>query len=187
MLQSQENVKRELPRLTIAELLEIYQLMSPAQRVFFGREIGVIHVWQPKQRRQERGQALMLYRTPAVSTTNVVTGRNVAHAHRSKVELGLLGADLHLGNLALVRPTIKQSALLVGVCKPQVAAAIAIADDPCLRAAVLCGDVALFEAVSRKRETLAQHLARSSPHEMREAAAELGVEVIWDRMVSPLV
>jgi hypothetical protein len=39
----------------------------------------------------------------------------------------------------------------------------------------------------RHTETLADHLARSSATELLEAAREVGVETIWDRMISPIV
>jgi hypothetical protein len=36
-------------------------------------------------------------------------------------------------------------------------------------------------------ETLAEHFARSTPEECRDAANAIGVEVIWDRMIDPLI
>ena len=36
-------------------------------------------------------------------------------------------------------------------------------------------------------ETLAEHFARSTPKECRDAANVIGVEVIWDRMIDPLI
>jgi hypothetical protein len=56
----------------------------------------------------------------------LVTGRNLAHAHRSAVERALLAADLHLGKCTLVQPTIKQMAALLRVSPLLVAAAIQI-------------------------------------------------------------
>jgi hypothetical protein len=40
-----------------------------------------------------------------------VTGRNVSHADRSALALALLAADLHIDNVGLIRPTMKQCAL----------------------------------------------------------------------------
>jgi hypothetical protein len=40
-------------------------------------------------------------------------------------------------------------------------------------------------ADSRKRETLAEHIARSSSVERIEAARAIGLGVIWDTMISP--
>jgi hypothetical protein len=36
-------------------------------------------------------------------------------------------------------------------------------------------------------ETLAEHFARSTLKECRDAANVIGVEVIWDRMIDPLI
>jgi hypothetical protein len=36
-------------------------------------------------------------------------------------------------------------------------------------------------------ESLAEHLARSTPAELEEAARAVGVDVVWDRMISPVV
>jgi hypothetical protein len=36
-------------------------------------------------------------------------------------------------------------------------------------------------------ESLADHLARSTPEEMADAARRIGVGVIWDRMIDPLI
>jgi hypothetical protein len=45
------------PRMTVAELLSIYTSMTPAERVAFGRAIGVERVWQPRQRYAARATA----------------------------------------------------------------------------------------------------------------------------------
>jgi hypothetical protein len=51
------------------------------------------------------------------------------------------------------------------------------------RAAARC----LERVGSIPRETLAEHIARSTPKECRDAANVIGVEVIWDRMIDPLI
>ena len=86
----------------------------------------------------------MLYRIPAADATapaTTVTGRSIAHAHRSNPELALVGAGLHLNRLALTSPTIKQCASLVGVCTAYVRAAADIIDDPTACNAALHGDL----------------------------------------------
>lgn len=139
----------------------------------------------------------MLTRTEAVyhgrspgqdEPTPTITGRNLARAKRSIPELALVGADLHLNRLALIRPTVKQSAHLVGVCVPYVAAGIAIADDQAARAGVLAGDCAIMDAAKAVApESLAEHFARATPTEWLECARMVGPAVIWDRMIAPLV
>jgi hypothetical protein len=39
----------------------------------------------------------------------------------------------------------------------------------------------------QRTETLAQHLARSTPDERAEAARVIGVDKVWDQMVAPLI
>jgi hypothetical protein len=117
-----------------------------------------------------------------------IFGRNLAHAKRSIPELALVGADLHLNHLTLISPTVKQSAHLVGVCVPYVAAGIAIADDQAARAAVLAGDCTILDAAKAiAPETLAEHMLRSSPSEWTEAARVLNPALVWDYMIAPLI
>ena len=132
----------------------------------------------------------MLYRIPAADATapaTTVTGRSIAHAHRSNPELALVGAGLHLNRLALTSPTIKQCASLVGVCTAYVRAAADIIDDPTACNAALHGDLNIWDAARRStaRESLADHIARSSPIELAAAAKEAGVDLVWDAMMMP--
>jgi hypothetical protein len=124
-------------------------------------------------------------------SARLITGRNLAHSKRSIQERAFVGAGLHLSNLALVLPTVKQSACLAGVCVPYVAAAVAVAtipDDGAARAAVLAGKVTLLDAAKAVApESLAQHFARATPEEWLECARMVGPSAIWDRMVAPLV
>lgn len=120
--------------------------------------------------------------------THLITGRNLAHAKRSVLERAFVGADLHLHNLGLILPTIKQSATLVGVCVPYVAAAVAIADNQAARAAVLAGDCTLMNAAKAAApETLAEHFARATSEEWLEAARMIGPARVWDHMIMPLI
>lgn len=117
-----------------------------------------------------------------------VNGRHIAHARRTPIERALLGADLHLDRIRLIRPTMKQSAELVGVCSPYLAAAVKIANDPDARAAVLAGRVPLVIAGwSLASDSLADHLLRSSQREKASLSETVGVEYIWDELVAPHV
>ena len=131
----------------------------------------------------------MLYRLNAADATapaRTLTGRNLAHAHRSVPERAFVGADLHLEHLGLTSPTINQAAILAGVCVPYVAAAVAIADDAEARAAVLAGELNLLAAAKRSAvESLADHIRCSSPSELAAAAKAVGVDLIWDAMMLP--
>lgn len=123
-----------------------------------------------------------------------VTGRNVAHGHRSKAERLLLGADLHLDRVRMITPTIKQCAALVDVCVPYIMAGIVIADDQAARKAVLAHKISILEAVKahkRPAETLIEHLKRATPKErleaLLEAAREMGPAAVWDHILAPLI
>jgi hypothetical protein len=118
----------------------------------------------------------------------LLTGRNLAHAKRSIVERAFVGADLHLNNLGLILPTVKQSACLVGVCVPYVAAAVAIADNQAAQSAVLAGKLTLLDAAKAATpESLAEHFVRATPAEWLEAARMIGPARVWDQMVMPLI
>lgn len=117
-----------------------------------------------------------------------VTGRNLAHAQRSTAERALIGADLHCGYIGLIKPTIKQCSALVDVCVPCVAAGVTIVDDQAARAAALAGDLTILEAAkaaAQPTETLAEHILRSSPEELKKAGATIGVGTVFDTMVVP--
>jgi hypothetical protein len=136
----------------------------------------------------------LLYISKATEAIASITGRNLAHAERTKVELAFIGADLHLGRLALVSPTIKQCAALVGTCCPYITAAIAIADNETVCDLVLDGVVPLIgvagtvgAAETVRSESLSEHFARSTPDEWLEAARAIGPALVWEHMISPLV
>jgi hypothetical protein len=137
----------------------------------------------------------MLYVPDTNSATSYIptpiTGRSLAHGKRSVTECALVGADLCLGYVALTSPTVKQCAALAGVCIPYVTAAIRVtlADDPAVREAVTAGRRSLLEAAkaAANTETLAEHFARCAPNEWREAARVIGVNVVWDKMIEPLI
>jgi hypothetical protein len=117
----------------------------------------------------------------------VVTGRNIAHGHRTVNERAFLAGDMKRGRVSPIELTIKQCAMLCRVCVPYVAAAVAIADDSDARAAVLAGRLPLLAVAKAGTETLAEHFVRSTPNELLEAARVIGPAVLWDRMISPLV
>jgi len=130
----------------------------------------------------------MLYRVNGDGST-VVTGRNIAHSHRTATESALLAADLHLENLRFAAPTVGQAAHLVGVSRFYVHAALRIADDAAARAAVLAGEAALLDAAKSPKPAtaLAERLSNATPDELLEAARTVGPAFVWDHMISPLV
>jgi hypothetical protein len=100
------------------------------------------------------------------------------------------GADLHLNNIELVSPTIKQCACLVGVCVPYVAAAVTIVTvgNGAARAAVLAGDETILDVAKAVAPlSLAESFARAAPSEWLACARMVGPAAVWDHMVAPLI
>jgi hypothetical protein len=129
-----------------------------------------------------------LYHHSPPAPQAVVTGRNIAHGHRTVIERAFLAGDVHLGRISPVELTLKQCGGLIGVCTPYVAAAVVIADYPGVRGAVLSGKCSLLDAARQvSAESLAAHIRRSTPGELLEAARDVGVTILWDGMIEPLL
>jgi hypothetical protein len=120
-----------------------------------------------------------------VNTTAQISGRNLAHGHRSKAERVLTAADLIDGRLVLIKPTATQAAKLLDISLPYVFAATKVAWSPERRRAVLAGEVPLYRVADG--ESLADRFRRASRGERLLAAHELGPELIWDQMIAPIV
>ena len=126
--------------------------------------------------------------SPQQESTPTITGRALAHTKRTTAESAFGAAAFHRNRIQLINPTIGQTAMLWGVCRPYVTAATVIANNPAARTAVLAGKITLLEAAkAAKAETLAEHFARTTPTEWLEAARVIGPAAIWDHMISPLV
>lgn len=63
-------------------------------------------------------------------TSRIVTGRNIAHGHRTATERALLAADIAAGRVQLVQPTDGQLATILTVSVPYVRAAKIVARAP---------------------------------------------------------
>jgi hypothetical protein len=98
-----------------------------------------------------------------------ITGQNAAKARRTKSQRIRLAESLVAGTTVLVRPTVKQAAAL---------ARIPIAE-------IYRGRQA--RKPKPKPPSLAEHLVKSTLTERIEAARALGVDVVWDTMVLPIV
>jgi hypothetical protein len=142
--------------------------------------------WREASYERYTSMLYSLLAPPSTAKIPTITGRNLAHAHRSITERAFIAADLYFDRIKLAEPTVKQSAVIVGVCVPYAAAAIAITGDPAARAAVLAGELTLLEAArAGRRESLADHIKRSTPEELKEAGAKVGINMVFDTMVSP--
>ena len=76
-----------------------------------------------------------------------VTGRNIAHGHRTPIERAFLVADLLAGRVQLQKMTAQQLAAIVRASIPDVQAAQLVSTDPWLRKLVVDGSVSMMDAV----------------------------------------
>jgi hypothetical protein len=95
-----------------------------------------------------------------------ITGLNLSKGRRTKAQRISLAEAIHAGKVEVTRPTMKQSAAL---------------------SRVSIADVYRARKPKPKPLSLAEHLANSSPAERIEAARALGVDVVWDTMILPIV
>ena len=125
----------------------------------------------------------MLYRPPSLSSTPITTGRDVARGKSNAVRRAFMAADLvrHTGW------TVANAAKCAGVSIAYVYAAIAIGDDQSTRMAILRRRQPLLPNKSKPPESLAAHFRRSTKEERLEAAKAIGVSVVWDDMINPLL
>jgi hypothetical protein len=109
----------------------------------------------------------------SASPVPIVTGQRIAKIKWSPRRRARLAAQLAAGEVTLIRPCMKQAALLCRV------------------------PLALVQKVRNGKrrngngghhvQTLAEHLANATPEERLDAARAYGIEHIWDEMISPLV
>jgi len=107
---------------------------------------------------------------------HVVSGQWLARAHLSRRQRAEIAAGLADGSLVISPPTVRQSAALAQV--PVVEVTKARREN---------GNGHANSNGKPDGETLAQHIARSSPAERVEAARAVGVDELWDTMVDPIV
>jgi hypothetical protein len=95
-----------------------------------------------------------------------ITGQDLAKGRRTKTQRVNLAEALHAGKVEVTKPTLKLSAVM---------------------ARVSLADVYRARKPKPKPPSLAELLANSSPAERIEAARALGVDVVWDTMIMPIV
>jgi len=112
------------------------------------------------------------------ASPRVITGQWLARAHLNRSERAKHAADLVDGLAEIFPLTVRQSAQLMQVPVLDVS-----------RARQANGNANGNGNGNGKTdgETLAQHLARSSPAELQEAARVMGIDAVWDRMISPII
>jgi hypothetical protein len=123
----------------------------------------------------------------ATSPIRRVTGRNLAHAHRTATARAFLAADIKRGVVIIEGPTDTQLAAICRVSVPYVRAACRVADNPDRRADALQGRTRLYKRTGNKVERIAADLKRATPAEQRAIGQLLGADWAWDHLVAPLV
>jgi hypothetical protein len=103
-----------------------------------------------------------------------VTGQYLAKARLTRRQRAKLAAALSNGTAVLAPLTVKQSAVL---------ARVPVLDVTKARR----NDKPHGNGRNGHKETLAERIARSSPAERLEAARALGIERVWDQMISPVL
>jgi hypothetical protein len=111
---------------------------------------------------------------PATTPVPIINGRGIKHRHATVYQRAHLAAACVTG-AALLRPSAEQASRVFAVPRRLLAKH--------LRARNRNGG----GNGSRKSESLAEHIARSSAAERVEAARVYGIERVWDEMISPLV
>jgi hypothetical protein len=81
----------------------------------------------------------------------IVTGRNIAHGHRTATERALLAADISAERALLVKPTDAQLADVLHVSRPYISAAKIVAGDPEARRQVEVSHIPLLTVAKAAR------------------------------------
>jgi hypothetical protein len=113
----------------------------------------------------------------------LITGRNLAHAHRDAGERAGIAAQLILGEATLIKPTIVQTAAIARVCIPYIQTALHLKAATRLRVAT--GTLSLVDA-AKANGLLVAWLAASSD-EKAALGSIVGVDAIWDSVISPAI
>jgi hypothetical protein len=120
---------------------------------------------------------MSLPKTPTFINTpprQSVTDQFLARARLSRRQRAELAAGLVDGSLSVRPLTVRQSSILVGVPTLDVTKA---------RRANGNG----HGRPGHNSEALAEHIARSSPAERVEAVRSVGIDVVWDTMIVPVI
>jgi hypothetical protein len=127
----------------------------------------------------------MLYFPKVAEATDSsnITGRNLAHAHRSASERAALAAQLVLGEARLVKPTITQVAAITLVSLPYVQVALKLSETTRYR--VVKGELSLPDA-ARANGLLSAWLT-STPEEKAALGVAVGVNAVWDEAIAPAI
>jgi hypothetical protein len=111
--------------------------------------------------------------TSPASPPRRVTGQYLAKAHLTKRQRAKLAADLTTGTAVINPLTVKQAA--------------AVARVPVFNVSRARRNGKRGNGRNGHGESLAEHFARCTEAERAEAARAIGIDVVWDRMISPVL
>src|SRR5215469_16320477 len=131
-----------------------------------------------------------------ISPVAQVKDRGNGHKRRRKAPPNATEAALLAYALVHGRLTVAQACRLAGANSAYVSLINEMGATE--REALARGDFSLAQIASAKRdscgnrrngrqESLAEHIARSTPRELIEAARIVGLDVVWDGMISPVL
>jgi len=106
--------------------------------------------------------------------TKTINGRGIKHRRLDHHQLAHLAADCVTGAVPF-QPSIEQACLLFGVPRALV------------RKHLKARNGSGGNGGAKPKHTLADRLRESTPGELIAAARALGIDVIWDRMIAPVV
>jgi hypothetical protein len=105
----------------------------------------------------------------------MIYGRSLTHRHKTEAERVEDAVAILEGRASVVAPCLLQVARQCNVSPVK------------LRAALRRRNGKPSNGRNGHAETLAQHIKRSSLAERLEAACAVGIDVIWDTMISPVI
>lgn len=112
-----------------------------------------------------------------------VTGRDIAHSHRTASARAGLAAQLVLGEVKLIKPTITQVASIARISIPYVRLGLELTQGT--RTHLAAGEITISEA-ARCNGLLAAWLAATAEEKAAFGVA-VGVNEVWDEVIAPSI
>jgi hypothetical protein len=112
-----------------------------------------------------------------------VTGRNLAHSHRTASQRAALAAQLVLEEVEQIKPTMIQAAAVTRVNIPYVQFALRLT--PATRERVAKGELTIAEAAKANGLLAAWEAATLA--DKAALGSAVGVNEIWDRAIQPSI
>jgi hypothetical protein len=112
-----------------------------------------------------------------------ITGRNIAHVRRDASQRAGIAAQLVLGEIELIKPTVVQTVAIAHISQPYINFALRLSAET--RARLAAGELSLADAA--KANGLLTAWLAATPTEQAALGAVVGVNKIWDAAIAPLI